>query len=181
MRSSRSSWARHVVASKPLVRLRGLLMRSCYLVPAPRATPDQHPLGATPAFPGSRASRWGVVAASGAPGAETYAHTVRVQPQAVFGKSDVMRSLRRMRAKARSAGIDSAFIHSLDWRRQSNPQLYELALTFLPVRERYIVSERDSRVDRISRAQCVAGLLRIPIDAIGATMAITGESARFLW
>jgi glycosyltransferase involved in cell wall biosynthesis len=104
-----------------------------------------------------------------------------MQSQAVFGKSDVMRGLRRMRATARRTGIDAAFIHSLDWRRQSNPQLYELALTFLPVRERYIVSERDSRVDRIGRMQCAAGLLRMPIDAMGATMAITGESARFLW
>lgn len=123
--------------------------------------------------------RWALLAGSGRSAAERFAAAEGLGDAAIFSRDTLLTPPARLRKLARDAGADGAIVHSIDWRRQANPQLYELALAVLPVRERLIVDEHRDLVHRLSPAQAAARVARIPLDALQATGAIGSEAMRF--
>lgn len=121
---------------------------------------------------------WMLVAATDRSAATAYARDREIEPRLVLGKSDLMTNPRRLREMIRSAGVDAVIVHSTDWRRQRNPQLYEVTLALMPVRSRYIVDERTGTVHRIGATGLAAMIGRIPVDALEVTGSIVGAGLR---
>jgi glycosyltransferase involved in cell wall biosynthesis len=117
-------------------------------------------------------SRWVLLAASGRAAADTYAYAHSITPDLVLTKEDLLVSPRRLAAGARAAGVRGALLHSTDWHRQRNPQLYEIALALMPVEERYIVDERRGTVRRVGAVEAAARVARVPADALRAAGAV---------
>lgn len=119
-----------------------------------------------------------LVAATDRSSAASYARRCQIEPALTLEKSGLLVSPGRLRATIREAGIDAALVHSKDWRRQSNPQLYEVALALMPVAVRYLADEGSGRVRRVGALEMAARLLRLPIDAVRVTASIAGAGAR---
>ncbi len=122
--------------------------------------------------------RWLLVAATDRSAAAAYARDCGIEPRLTLGKSELMRHPRRLREMIRKAEVDAALVHSTDWRRQRNPQLYEVTLAFMPVRSRYIVDERTGTVRRIGAAGVAARIGRLPVDALRVTGSVVGAGLR---
>jgi glycosyltransferase involved in cell wall biosynthesis len=143
----------------------------------PSVSVDARPNGRFAA--GADVTRWAIVAASGTSAAERFAERERLENAVVLPRESLLAPPQRVRKLGREARIDGVIVHSVDWRRQSNPQLYELALAVLPARERVIVDERAGAARRLSRAQAAARVGRIAFDGLRAMGAIGRETARF--
>jgi glycosyltransferase involved in cell wall biosynthesis len=127
-----------------------------------------------------RTRRWVIAAASGREAALAFAEARGLQSSAVLGKKDLLARPGDLRAAVRAIGANAALVHSLDWPRQCNPQLYELALAVMPVRERYIADQRSGSLRHVGSARATLGLARIPVDGVGAASAIGREALRLL-
>jgi glycosyltransferase involved in cell wall biosynthesis len=122
---------------------------------------------------------WAVLAGSGRSAAERFVAAEGLGDTTILPRDALLAPPAKLRKLAREAGADGALVHSLDWQRQANPQLYELALAALPVRERLIVDERREVIQRLTTAQAAARVARIPLDALQATGAIGSQAMRF--
>lgn len=135
--------------------------------------------GSSPlALEGRDAFRWMLVAATDRSAAAAYARDCGIEPRLTLGKSELMTHPRQLREMIRSAGVDAALVHSTDWRRQRNPQLYEVMLALMPVRSRYIVDERTGTVHRIGAVGLAARIGRLPAHAVQVTGSIGGAGLR---
>jgi glycosyltransferase involved in cell wall biosynthesis len=126
----------------------------------------------------SRARRWILVAASGRAAAQAYARDHDIDPCAVLAKDDLTTRPRKLREVVNRAAADGVIVHSKSWSRQRNPQLYELALSIIPIRERYIVDEERRLVFRIGKFGLAARIARIPAQALHDAVVIASETAR---
>jgi glycosyltransferase involved in cell wall biosynthesis len=124
------------------------------------------------------ARRWAVLAGSGRPAAERFLAREGLEAAVVLTRDELLAPPGRLRRAVRDAGADGALVHSVDWRRQPNPQLYELALAVLPVRERVIVDERAGASAGLARAQAAARVARFTFDGARAVAAIGREALR---
>jgi glycosyltransferase involved in cell wall biosynthesis len=122
--------------------------------------------------------RWILIAATDRSAAAAYARNCGIEPRLTVGKSELMTHPRRLREMIRNADIDAALVHSTDWQRQRNPQLYEVTLALMPVSARYIVDERTGTVQRIGAAGMATRIGRLPGDAVHVTGSIVGAGLR---
>src|SRR6266566_3984591 len=104
---------------------------------------------------------WILVAASGRAAAQAYARDRGIEASAVLAKSDLLVHPRRLRRMIRQAGAEGVIVHSASWRRQRSPQLYEFALSLMPLRERYVVDEEAGLVHRVGSVQLAARVIRL--------------------
>src|SRR5215208_2817357 len=118
-----------------------------------------------------------LVAASGRPAAQAYARDHTIEASAVLVKRDLT-DPRRLRRIIREVGADAVIVHSTSWRRQRSPQLYEFALSLMPVRERYIVDEEEGLVHRVGSIQLAAHVARLPAEVAWSVIMIGTEAAR---
>jgi glycosyltransferase involved in cell wall biosynthesis len=126
------------------------------------------------------ATRWAVLAASGESAARAAVEARGLQAPLVLDKAQLLLPPHRLRALTRRAGVDGALLHSADWARQPNPQLYELALALMPVPTRFLLDERaGDRPRRLGRTWGARIAGRLPADAASAAAAVMGEAARF--
>jgi glycosyltransferase involved in cell wall biosynthesis len=126
----------------------------------------------------SNKRRWAVVAASGRTAAHAYSRDRGIEPTAVLGKSDILVSPHRLRELIRETAVDGVIVHSVNWRRERSPQLYRLALSLMPVRERYIVDEEARVVHRIGSGGLAPGFAHVSADALWDALVIAREAAR---
>jgi hypothetical protein len=64
-----------------------------------------------------------VIAAGGSSAAEQFVAREGLPNPVVVGKRQLLTPPARLREMLRSAGVDGVVVHSVDWRRQSNPQM----------------------------------------------------------
>jgi glycosyltransferase involved in cell wall biosynthesis len=122
--------------------------------------------------------RWLILAASGRPAADAYATACGIEAQLVLEKHDLLVSPRRLRRLARDNDIDGLFVHSTSWSRQRSPQVFELALALIPVRQRFIVDDERGLVHRVGPLRLTSGLARIPVDTVRDAVVIAAEAGR---
>jgi glycosyltransferase involved in cell wall biosynthesis len=118
------------------------------------------------------------VAATDRSAAVAYARACGIEPKLTLGKSDLMTRPGRLRDLIRRARVDAALVHSKDWRRQQNPQLYELMLAVMPVRRRFVVDESTGAVESVGAAGLALRIGRLPIDALYVTGSVVGTGVR---
>jgi glycosyltransferase involved in cell wall biosynthesis len=118
------------------------------------------------------------VAASGRTAAHIYARDRGIEPTAVLDKKDILVSPHDLRELIREAAVDGVIVHSVNWRRQRSPQLYRLALSLMPVRERYIVDEEAGVVHWVGVGGLASGFARVSADALWDALVIASEAAR---
>ena len=85
---------------------------------------------------------------------------------------------RALRRRVAAVDADLAIVYSRDWHRQANPQLYELGLLLMPVRERAIVDEARGAVRLMSRVSLVHRAAHAVPDGLSASAAIAAEALR---
>jgi glycosyltransferase involved in cell wall biosynthesis len=119
-----------------------------------------------------------LVAATDRSAAAAYARELGIEPTLTLGKPELITHPRRLREMIRRADVDAVLVHSTDWARQQNPQLYDVALAFMPVRHRYIVDGRTGAVHHIGGAALAARIGRLPVDALRATGLVLGAGLR---
>ena len=146
---------------------------------APAADRPPRPPGAHGATPAGQA-RWVLIAAGDPDAARAQLGRWGVQPSTTLTKRDLLTPPREWRGRLRAERPDVTAVHSESWRRQSNPQLYELALALAPASERCVVDGETGAVRRIGRAAATLNAARVPLDC-GAALGRSGvEVARFL-
>ena len=123
--------------------------------------------------------KWVVLAATSRSEAERYAASAELAPVSVLTRSELKRNPLDLRRELRRAGPDRAVAHSVDWSRQSMPQLFELALMAAPVSERFLVDGRSGEMVRLRGTTALRTVARLPVDVTGALGAVAGASARF--
>jgi glycosyltransferase involved in cell wall biosynthesis len=126
-----------------------------------------------------------LVAAGTRSAAESFVGDQGIEPALVVERADLTTGPHKLRRAIEGGKIDGAIVHSSDWRRQPNPQLYDLALALAPLRERVIVDEARGTVRRLGRAASTARAIRAVADTIhgGALLSadalkLSGASAR---
>lgn len=125
-----------------------------------------------------RGRRCVLVAAGARPAGDSFVRRHDLHPALVLTKADLMVGPLELRRRVAEAGAELVIVHSGDWRRQPNPQLYELALLFLPARDRVIVDDVQGIVRRMSGARLVGCAARTLPDGISAGAAVTAEALR---
>jgi glycosyltransferase involved in cell wall biosynthesis len=138
---------------------------------------DQAEVKRSPA-PWSTGDRWLVIAATGTSAAESFARAQGISPVSILTKDDIFVMPHELRRRISAARIDGAVVHSADWRRQQNPQLYELALAAMPVRRRLIADEARAAIYGLSPARSAVRAARLPADLLRAGMQIGPEAVR---
>ena len=132
-------------------------------------------------IPGSAVGRWVVLAASGRRAAESFAHEQGISPAWILTKHEIFADPRELRQRITTAGIDGALVHSVDWQRQQNPQLYEFALAAMPVKERLIADDAQRSIHRLTPARSALRAARLPADLARAGVGISAEALRATW
>jgi len=79
-----------------------------------------------------------------------------------------------------SDGAKELAVHTPNWQRQLNPQLYELLLALAPARDRFLADDATGTVRRLSPIAVAAGVARIPGAIAGGLTAVGLEALRFL-
>jgi glycosyltransferase involved in cell wall biosynthesis len=103
-----------------------------------------------------------------------------IQPCLVLTKTDLLRRPRTLRAIVRQAGAEAVLAHSVDWRRQRNPQLYTFAVALMPLGERYVADDRTGLLRRLDSIRTALGVVCFPADGVKATAAAAHEALRLL-
>jgi glycosyltransferase involved in cell wall biosynthesis len=94
----------------------------------------------------------------------------------VITRDEVGLSVRRLRELVRGYGIGAIAVHTPDWSRQLNPQVYELMLAFASVGECYLADDASATFRRLGRAELTARAARVPV-AVFTGLAETGLEA----
>jgi glycosyltransferase involved in cell wall biosynthesis len=94
----------------------------------------------------------------------------------VITRDEVGLSVRRLRELVRDYGIGAIAVHTPDWSRQLNPQVYELMLAFASVGECYLADDASATFRRLGRAELTARAARVPA-AVFTGLAETGLEA----
>jgi glycosyltransferase involved in cell wall biosynthesis len=119
-----------------------------------------------------------IVAAGPRAAAETFAREQGIS--ATIVTRDELGLGRRLRAAVRSFGAEVIVVHTPDWRRQLNPQLYELALALAPAQERYVADDSAGIVRPVGRPEALARIVLIPGAVIVAAASTALEATRIL-
>jgi glycosyltransferase involved in cell wall biosynthesis len=80
----------------------------------------------------------------------------------VITRDEVGLSVRRLRELVRDYEIGAIAVHTPDWSRQLNPQVYELMLVFASVGECYLADDASATFRRLGRAELTARAARVP-------------------
>lgn len=143
----------------------------------PVVSADQAEVTRSP-VPWPSGDRWLVIAASNRRAAESFARAQGISPVLILTKDDIFVMPRELRRRIFAARIDGAVVHSTDWRRQQNPQLYELALAAIPVRERLIADDARTAIYRLTPGRSALRAARLPADLLRAGVGIGTEALR---
>jgi glycosyltransferase involved in cell wall biosynthesis len=128
--------------------------------------------------PSASGRGWILLAASGPAAAEAYAHAHGLEVRRVLEKPDLRASPRGLRRIARETGADGAIVHSTGWRRERTPQIFELALFLIPLKDRFIVDEGAGLVHRVSSPGLALRLARMPADGVWDAIVVATEVVR---
>ena len=116
-------------------------------------------------------NRWLVIAASSPAAATAFARAAGVEPVLVLDGAGLVERWRRLGAIVREQGIDAVVLHSVAWRREIYPRVFEAALALVPVRLRYVADEETGQVTPITRAGAMGHGARMPADLlVGAAL-----------
>lgn len=129
--------------------------------------------------PASSDSTWLIVAGSSRAAAETFLRS-RSLPGVVVSRQELGLSPLNLRNAVLSRGVQTIAVHTPDWRRQLNPQLYELALSLAPVRSRFLADDAAGAMRELTRGELAARVARIPCAVAAGLTATATEAARFL-
>jgi glycosyltransferase involved in cell wall biosynthesis len=130
-------------------------------------------------WPGAvHGSTWILIAASGRDAARAFADAHGLTVRCVLGKRDLLGSPRRLRRIVRKTGADGVIVHSMSWRRQRTPQLFELALFLMSLDHRFVVDEETGLVRRVGSPGLALRLARLPADGAWDALVIGSEAAR---
>lgn len=94
----------------------------------------------------------------------------------VITRDEVGLSVHRLRELVRHYGIGAMAVHTPDWSRQLNPQVYELMLAFASVGECYLADDASATFRRLGKAELAARAARVPA-AVFTGLAETGLEA----
>jgi glycosyltransferase involved in cell wall biosynthesis len=116
-----------------------------------------------------------ILAAGGRAAAEDFAER-QLLSAIVITRDEVGLSVRRLRELVRESGIGAIAVHTPDWSRQLNPQVYELMLAFASVGECYLADDASATFRRLGRAELMARAARVPASVFTG-LAETGLEA----
>jgi glycosyltransferase involved in cell wall biosynthesis len=109
--------------------------------------------------------RWLIIGAGGRDAAERFAAERGLEPAVVVGKSEARRPW-RVRAAAREHRATHVVVHSVDWRRQVLPHVYELAAAAVPGVERSVWDGSTGLGYPLNRGMAAGRVSRLPLDAV---------------
>jgi glycosyltransferase involved in cell wall biosynthesis len=138
------------------------------------ASPDRDVGGELPV-----ATKWVVLGATSRSAAERYAAAAGLGAATVLTRSELKRSPLDLRRDIRRKHLDRAVAHSVDWSRQSMPQVFELALLAAPVSTRFIVDGRSGELVPWRRTTALRTVARLPLDVTEALGLVTGACVKF--
>src|SRR5579884_909556 len=118
---------------------------------------------------------WILIAATSRETALSFAWARGIHPSLVLTRADLIAKPSVLRTRIRQSHGVGAIVHSSDWERQQNPQLYEFALAVAPVQERLIVDDANGVVHRLDRLATAA---RLPAQLAHAAVAIGAQSVK---
>jgi len=90
-----------------------------------------------------------IVAAGPRAAAETFARSWRPGSR-VISRSEFGFSPRRFRRALKGGGAKELALHTPNWQRQLNPQLYELLLALAPTQDRFLADDATGSVRKLS-------------------------------
>jgi len=120
-----------------------------------------------------------IVAAGPRAAAETFARSWRPGSR-VISRSEFGFSPRRFRRALKGGGAKELALHTPNWQRQLNPQLYELLLALAPMRDRFLADDAAGTVRKLSPVDVAARVAQIPGAVAGGLTAVSLEAIRFL-
>jgi glycosyltransferase involved in cell wall biosynthesis len=125
-------------------------------------------------------NRWLVIAASSPAAATAFARAAGVEPLLVLDGVGLVERWHQLGAMVRDRGIDAVLLHSVAWRREIYPQVFEAALALVPVRLRYLADEETGQVGPVTRAGAAGRIARIPVDLLLSAALVGGRLTRLL-
>src|SRR6266545_958287 len=122
--------------------------------------------------------RWLVIAASSPAAATAFARAAGVEPVLVLDGAGLIERWHRLGAIVRDRGIDAVLLHSVAWRREIYPRVFEAALALVPVRLRYLADEETGQVAPVTRLGAVGRGARMPVDMLVGAALVGGRLTR---
>jgi glycosyltransferase involved in cell wall biosynthesis len=130
-----------------------------------------------PCFARSEAHRrWLIISASSREAAERFIERTDLVCVALIVKRDVPRQLFHLRRLVATRGIERAAIHTVDWERETFPQICMLALGYVRAPKSYLIDER--RHSAIPIGDHLRTLARLPADFMEAATLVALELLR---
>jgi glycosyltransferase involved in cell wall biosynthesis len=120
-----------------------------------------------------------IVAAGPRAAAETFARSWRPRSR-VVSRDEFGFSPRRFRRLLKGDGAKELALHTPNWERQLNPQLYELLLALAPAQDRFLADDATGTVRKLSPLEVAARVARIPGAVAGGLTAVGLEAMRFI-
>jgi glycosyltransferase involved in cell wall biosynthesis len=120
--------------------------------------------------------RWLIISASSREAAERFVERTELVCVALIVKREVPRRLYDLRRLVATRGIERAAIHTVDWERETFPQICMLALACVRAPKSYLIDER--RQDAIPISDHYGTLARLPADCIEAAALVALELLR---
>jgi len=118
-----------------------------------------------------------LIASGTAFAAEQSAHRAGLDPRIIISKRDCARRLGSVHRQARALGINTIAIHSMDWNRQSLPQLFELAALRLGLPDcRILIGDGGVQLP-LSRARLALRTAQLPLDGVAGALLVGAEVA----
>lgn len=121
-----------------------------------------------------------LLAATSIGAAEEFAQGQDLHVVLTLTRAEVMMNPVRLRRLVRESGAHGAVIHTVDWRRQGSPQLYELAAAVMPVSS-VVIADDSTRRDRpVPRGERLAAPLRLAGDVAVGSAGLAREHAHLV-
>jgi glycosyltransferase involved in cell wall biosynthesis len=120
--------------------------------------------------------RWLIISASSREAAERFIERTDLVCVALIVKRDVPRRLFHLRRLVTTRGIERAAIHTVDWERETFPQICMLALAHVRAPQSYLIDER--RQNAIPMGDHLGTLARLPADFMEAATVVARELLR---
>jgi glycosyltransferase involved in cell wall biosynthesis len=123
-------------------------------------------------------SGWVLIGATSRGACERWSSAQGLIEPVIFDRYDLTRNPRAFIQATRRNSTKRIAVHSVDWQRETMPQLYSAALLAAAHRQLWLVDERSGAIRRLAHRRLASGLAATPFQVLGALLKSAAEVFR---
>jgi glycosyltransferase involved in cell wall biosynthesis len=121
-----------------------------------------------------------LLAATSRGATERLAADCGIEPSMILDRYELAADPSAFRRACQGPDVRHVVVHSVDWRRETMPQLYTAALAAARGTDRWLLDERAGTIRRLSPAWTWLSAARAPLEVLAAVARGVAGAARFL-